>query len=48
MIQLNRDIHSFRYFLMTMCISIVITYVKAEVILCVTNHVLRPVYKVAS
>lgn len=48
MIQLNMVIHSFNYFQNLMCISVVITYVKAEVILCVTNHVLCPVYKSAS
>jgi hypothetical protein len=48
MIQLNIDIHSFNQFLRLMCISVVITYVKAEVILCVTNQVLCPVYKSAS
>lgn len=48
MIQLHIDIHSFKLFLGLMCISIVITYVKAEVILCATNHVLCPVYKSAS
>ncbi len=48
MIQLHIDIHSFHLFLGRMCISVVITYVKAEVILCVTNQVLCPVYKSAS
>lgn len=48
MIQLHIDIHSFHLFLGLMCISLVITYVKAGVILCVTNHVLGPVYKNAS
>ena len=48
MIQLHIDIHSFHLFLGLMCISLVITYVKAEVILCVINQVLPPVYKTAS
>ncbi len=48
MIQLHIDIHSFHLFLGLMCISLVITYVKAGVILCVTNRVLHPVYKSAS
>ena len=48
MIQLHIDIHSFHLFLGLMCISVVITYVKAGVILCVTNQVLGPVYKNAS
>ena len=48
MIQLHIDIHSFHLFLRQMCISVVMTYVKAEVILCVTNQVLCPVYKTAS
>lgn len=48
MIQLHIDIHSFHLFLHLMCISAVITYVKAEVILCVITQVLCPVYKRAS
>lgn len=48
MIQLHIDIHIFLIINWPMCISSMITYVKAEVILCVTNRVLHPVYKSAS
>lgn len=48
MIQLHIDIHIFLIINWPMCISSMITYVKAEVILCATKRIWCSVYKSAS